>query len=139
MVKQYKKLKFGIECSKGLIDPMLVGMRYDISRWQSSDDFSTISQLKIAYKDWMPITVGTCEDDLCYVNINVTNVYGGAKSYYVNPASATWTFNHNLGFNPNVTTTDEYGQEIVGIITYTSTNALYITFSSPVSGWAYLS
>lgn len=139
MVKKYKQLKFGIASNKGLTEPYLIDMRYEISKWQSSDDFSTISQLKIAYKDWMPITINSSADDLCYVNINVTNNYGGAKSYNVSPASALWSFNHNLEFNPNVTTTDEYGQEIVGIVTYTSTNSLSITFSSPVAGWAYLS
>lgn len=138
MVKRYKHLKYGIASSKGLTDPYLIDMRYELSKWQSSEDFSTISQLKIAYKDWMPINIDTCSD-LCYININnITNI-GVAKQYHIAVASSVWTFNHNLGFNPNITTTDDNGQEIFGSVTYINQNTISVTFSSPVTGWAYLS
>jgi hypothetical protein len=138
MVKKYKQLKFGIASPKGLTDPYLIGMRYELSAWQSSEDFSTISQLKIAYKDWMPISIDTC-DDLCYININnITNI-GVAKQYNITVASTVWVLNHNLGFNPNITTTDNNGQEIFGSVTYVNQNTISVTFSSPVTGWAYLS
>lgn len=53
--------------------------------------------------------------------------------------SATWTVDHNLGFNPNVTVKDNYGNIIEGYITYTSNSSLTIEFSLAVSGYAYLS
>jgi hypothetical protein len=138
MVKKYKQLKFGIESSKGLSEPYLIDMRYELADWQSSEDFSTISQLKISYKDWMPVNIESC-DDLCFININnITNI-GTAKQYNITTATAVWTFTHNLGYNPNITTTNDYGQEILGSVTYINQNTISVTFTSPVTGWAYLS
>ena len=138
MVKKYKQLKFGIASPKGITEPYLIGMRYELAEWQSSEDFSTISQLRIAYKDWMPVNIDTC-DDLCFININSYTNIGAAKQYQVTTASNLWLFNHNLGYNPNITTTDDYGQEILGSVTYVSQNTISVYFSSPVTGWAYLS
>jgi hypothetical protein len=53
--------------------------------------------------------------------------------------SATWTIVHNLGFNPNVTVKDNYGNVIEGYITYNDSNTLTVEFSNPLSGYAYLS
>lgn len=138
MVKTYKQLKFGIASPKGLTEPYLIGMRYELAEWQSSEDFSTISQIKIAYKDWMPVNIDAC-DDLIFININnITNI-GTAKQYHISIASAVWTITHDLGYNPNVTTTDDFGQEILGSVVYTSAKTITITFSTPVIGWVYLS
>jgi hypothetical protein len=80
----------------------------------------------------------------CITRINVNpeitiNENGGAVSYHITPAQAVWSFTHGLGFNPNITTTDENGQEIVGVVDYVSSNSVTITFSQPVAGYAYLS
>ena len=53
--------------------------------------------------------------------------------------SATWTVDHNLGFNPNVTVKDNYGNVVEGYITYNNSNTLTIEFSTTLSGYAYLS
>jgi len=53
--------------------------------------------------------------------------------------SATWEVVHNLGFNPNVTVKDNYGNVIEGYITYNNNNTLTIEFSNALSGYAYLS
>jgi hypothetical protein len=49
------------------------------------------------------------------------------------------TISHNLGFVPNVLTTDLSGNEISGVVTDATISILQITFSEPVSGYAYLS
>ena len=54
-------------------------------------------------------------------------------------ASASWTITHNLNFYPNVTVVDSGDSIVEGEITYTSKTALTITFSSTISGKAYLS
>jgi hypothetical protein len=49
-----------------------------------------------------------------------------------------WIINHNLGYNPSVDIIDNGGNSIEGDISYTDTNNLTITFTSLVSGFAYL-
>lgn len=54
-------------------------------------------------------------------------------------SSAVWAVNHNLGFYPNVTVEDSAGTIVEGDIDYIDQNSLQLTFSSPFSGYAYLS
>lgn len=54
-------------------------------------------------------------------------------------ASDTWVVNHGLGFHPSVMVFDTAGDEIVGAIIHNTVNSLTITFSTNVSGTAYLS
>lgn len=54
-------------------------------------------------------------------------------------ASTTWTIEHNLSFMPNVTVVDSGGNLVEANVTYTSVTALTLTFSSAISGVAYLS
>ena len=54
-------------------------------------------------------------------------------------ASAAWTINHYLGWQPNVTVQDSSGSVVEGEITYTNVNSLTVTFSGAFSGNAYLS
>jgi hypothetical protein len=54
-------------------------------------------------------------------------------------AQSTWVIEHNLGFMPNVTVVDSGGNLVEANVTYTSTALLSITFSSAISGIAYLS
>jgi hypothetical protein len=134
MTDKFRNLKYGITTCHKHEDVDLIIMRKELSDWQSSGDYSTLSEVRTEYKKWLPVNI-TCED-MCYININVNS---GSKSYHVTPAAAVWTFVHNLGFNPNVTTTDESKQEIVGIVDYLNNNTIQITFSQPVAGYAYLS
>lgn len=62
-----------------------------------------------------------------------------AFTYTQNTVSSTWNITHNLGFRPNVATVDSAGTNIEGSISYTSANALVISFSIATSGTAYLS
>lgn len=64
---------------------------------------------------------------------------GSSLSYTQNAVSSTWSITHNMGFNPNVTTTNSAGMNIEGEIQYTSLNSLTINFSIATSGTAYLS
>jgi hypothetical protein len=54
-------------------------------------------------------------------------------------ASTTWTIEHNLNFMPNVTVVDSGGNLVEANVTYTSVTALSLSFSSAISGVAYLS
>lgn len=54
-------------------------------------------------------------------------------------ASTTWTIAHNLNFFPNVTVIDSGGNMVEANVTYTNNANLTITFSSAISGVAYLS
>jgi len=54
-------------------------------------------------------------------------------------SSSSWTIIHNLGYYPSVTIQD-YGKiSIEGSVNYVDSNSLIITFSTPISGYAYLS
>ena len=136
MVTKLRNLKYGITpCfSEGDFD--LITMRKELVDWQSCGDFQSLCEVRRNYKTWLPVNFG-CDDEVCYVNINITE--GAGKSYHISPAQAVWTFTHDLGFNPNVTTTDENGQQIYGTVTYLNNTTVEITFSQPVAGWAYLS
>lgn len=54
-------------------------------------------------------------------------------------ASDTWTITHNLQVFPNVTVQDSAGSIVEGEIAYNTQTTLTVTFSSPISGKAYLS
>lgn len=64
---------------------------------------------------------------------------GSQYSYHQSVASATWTINHNLAFVPNVTTVNESGTEIIGVVTTLNSTTAVIEFSDAVAGYAYLS
>ena len=53
-------------------------------------------------------------------------------------SSATWTINHNLGFNPVAVVLDSGGTQCEGSITYPSTNQMVITFTGAFTGVAYI-
>jgi len=52
--------------------------------------------------------------------------------------SSTWTVTHALGGRPSVTVVDSAGTVVIGDITYNSNTQVTISFSSPFSGYAYL-
>lgn len=52
--------------------------------------------------------------------------------------SATWIVNHNLGKFASVTVVDTANDEVIGSVSYNGLNQVTITFSSAVSGKAYL-
>jgi hypothetical protein len=83
------------------------------------------------------VNVGGCMTRI-NVNPNIT-INGGSYQYYIPTADDTWTINHNLGFVPNVLTTDISGNEISGVVTTATISTIVIEFSEPVSGYAYLS
>ena len=138
VMTEFRKMKYGINpcCHKS--DLNLISMRYELAEWQSSGDFSTISKVKRNYRIWMPKdSCATENNSICYFNVNINN--NVAKSYHIFPAQLVWTLTHDLEFVPNVTTTDEGGEEISGSVQYINDTTIQITFSQPVSGWAYLS
>ena len=73
--------------------------------------------------------------------ITVGRINAPAVAYHhvQGTSSAVWTINHYLGWQPNVTVQDSGGSVVEGEISYTSVNALTVTFSGAFSGNAYLS
>lgn len=53
-------------------------------------------------------------------------------------ASASWVIVHNMGKKPAVSIVDTADDEVIGQVSYNSNNQVTLTFSSPVSGKAYL-
>jgi len=62
-----------------------------------------------------------------------------AYTHIQNEVSSTWSIIHNLGFYPNVSTTDVTGFGIEGTVNYVDTNSLIVTFGIATTGNAYLS
>ena len=133
----FRNKRYGITACHNDGNMDLITMRKELIDWQSSGDYSSFCDIATNYKKWLPINM--CHDDVCYVNININNYNGVGKSFHITPASALWTLTHDLEFNPNVTTTDESGQEIQGTIVYVNDTTVNVIFSQPVAGWAYLS
>jgi hypothetical protein len=53
-------------------------------------------------------------------------------------ASSTWSITHALGGRPSITIVDSAGTVVVGDVVYNSNTAVTISFTSPFSGYAYL-
>lgn len=53
-------------------------------------------------------------------------------------SSATWTINHNLGFNPVAVVLDSGGTQCEGAVSYPTVNQMVITFTGAFSGVAYI-
>jgi hypothetical protein len=61
-----------------------------------------------------------------------------AYTHTQNSPSATWTINHNLGFNPVAVVLDSGGTQCEGAISYPTVNQMVITFTGAFSGVAYI-
>lgn len=55
-----------------------------------------------------------------------------------NTASSNWVINHSLGGYPSVTVVDSASTTVIGEVSYVSTSQVQVTFTSPFSGYAYL-
>lgn len=54
-------------------------------------------------------------------------------------AATTWTINHPLSFQPNVTVVDSAGDQVEGDVSYPSATQVVVRFSAAFAGSAYLS
>ena len=64
---------------------------------------------------------------------------GGRYTHVQTVPSDTWTINHNLGYNPNISIVDSVGNIVEGNYQFVTTNQMVATFSGAFSGTAYLS
>jgi len=74
--------------------------------------------------------------------VNISNTSTGSTAQFVYEQltpSTTWTINHGLGFRPNAYTIDSSGVNIIGNVDSATLSTLVLSFSKPVSGFAYLS
>ena len=65
----------------------------------------------------------------------------GATLRYVHTQaspSATWTINHTLGGKPSVMVTDSASTVVIGEVSYISNSQVQVSFTTPFSGYAYL-
>jgi hypothetical protein len=96
----------------------------------------TLQQLQDAISG---VTLGSTDD----LSEGTTNLYfTPARVSFIHTqgvASTTWNITHNLNFHPNVTAQDSAGNIVEGEIAFTNTVSLILSFSSPISGSAYLS
>jgi hypothetical protein len=67
----------------------------------------------------------------------LTNV-NRSYTHTQNLAATVWIVNHNMGRNPSITTVDTLGRPIFGEVQYVTTNQILVTFSTALSGTAYL-
>jgi hypothetical protein len=68
-----------------------------------------------------------------------TGPAGGNFLFTQNSSASTWNITHSLGYYPAVTVVDSAGTVVEGTTTYPSITTVTLTFSSPFSGYAYLS
>jgi hypothetical protein len=59
---------------------------------------------------------------------------GSGHTFVQSPASALWTVNHNLGYNPIVEVSDSGGTVVWANIVHTSVNQFTVTFDTPTAG-----
>lgn len=52
--------------------------------------------------------------------------------------SSTWVISHSLGGKPSVTVVDSADTYVIGEVTYNSTSQVTVSFTTPFSGYAYL-
>ena len=60
-------------------------------------------------------------------------------TYEQQSSSTVWSITHNLGYRPAIFVTDYTKNTLEGDISHTSNDALVITFTDSVVGYAYLS
>lgn len=137
IVKEYKRLKFGINSCTPTKDLDLASMRFDLVRWQQCGDQCNLDDICITDEVWLPMYWD--KQAKCYNNGSCAAVCAFTYSQDCTNPQAVWTINHNLGFVPNVQIEDCTGCDIEGVITIINTNTLTITFTQPVAGKAYLS
>lgn len=62
-----------------------------------------------------------------------------AYTHVQNAPSSTWTIAHGLGIYPQASVVEFGGANVEGDVSYPDANTIRITFSTAVSGYAYLS
>jgi hypothetical protein len=91
--------------------------------------------------DDVTYVVNVSEEAVSVVTVGTQGPPGPGQSTYVHTQSvpsATWTITHNLNRHPAVSVVDSAGNVIYANVTYTSPNALVVTFSAAFGGKAYL-
>lgn len=107
----------------------------NISNWNSSYGDKIVSGSVSVTPQVNQKTMTLVQQDGGTVNIT------WADTNYVHDqqtASASWVINHNLGKFASIHIVDTAGDEIIGEVTYNTINQITVTFSSLVSGKAYI-
>ena len=115
-----------------------------------SDAYSQVDQgldiiyvLKSTLLDLGPGLTGSTDFSQSEINIDLDFAYikEQTRDYYVHDqqvSSSSWVVTHNLNKFASVNIVDTANDEIIGEVTYNGLNQITITFSSAVSGKAYI-
>lgn len=69
-----------------------------------------------------------------FYTVGLTNRY----VYTQEAASSEWVIDHNLGGRPSITVVDSAATTVIGEVSYVSNSRVIVRFTSPFSGFAYL-
>jgi len=75
------------------------------------------------------------------LSLNYAYIKEQTRDYYIHDqqvASSSWVVTHNLNKFASVNIVDTVGDEVIGDVKYNTTNQITLTFSTPVSGRAYI-
>ena len=78
------------------------------------------------------VTFSSPKSGYAYLNYDETTVHTQAV------AASTWTISHNLDDFPSITTVGNSYNAVLGTVQYVDANTVEVTFSSAVSGYAFL-
>ena len=82
---------------------------------------------------WGPKTDDGWGDEPFYVASNISR-----HVHTQQVASSEWIINHLLGGRPSVTVVDSAATTVIGEVSYVSNSQVIVRFTSPFSGFAYL-
>ena len=162
LYSKFKELRFGVSCCAIEGDIRMLSMKKRLVEWQEAIGIENAPLTNIRIITNLPLSAyrdpGSCntsvqvdytniddsmievQTDGCITRINVANpAIGVGYTFIQNTPSAVWTINHQLNYKPNVNIEDTNGNTIIGDINHINTNNLTITFSTAVTGKAYLS
>ena len=132
---KYQKDRYGLREGKRKYD------KFEIKRLQLKKDLIDFgipcAKLKIIKIQKLPFLL---LDDVCTPSANAADI---AFEYHQVVPSTVWVITHPLQFKPNITVVDNDGYNLDFVAQYPTSVGVFspitLTFSIPVSGWAYLS
>lgn len=104
-------------------------------------DFSTFEEAKKALPELQAqIDIGRKSPSLQIdpsIIIYIENYVNGKISFMYHQILATnsWGVTHSFGYKPNVTVTDDFFEEIEGLVKYIDDDQLIVNFNQNVTGW----
>lgn len=80
----------------------------------------------------------TSPNEVVVRTIAYTSAPTRRHSFHQEAAASTWVITHSLGGKPQVTIVDSADTVVIGDVTYNSNSQITVSFTTPFSGYAYL-